>query len=215
MWTMWALVATSWLHTSPSQTPHAHLIPRVGHHPQLLQSFAVPEGSDASYQASPVRAMIFVDGSWLYYSFHGRRPNCPVTAQYGEGWEYAYSIDFDRLPQLVAQYVRAELLKRFGSPRFVDVVRTVVFTSARADTHHQSTRMRMFRQMADSNFEVHMSVTTGYQEKCIDIALAVEMMHYATVPGAYDVAVLVSGDKDFIPALARIRHKGKRVALCS
>ena len=27
--------------------------------------------------------------------------------------------------------------------------------------------------------------------------------------------VIVSGDKDFIPALARIRQKGKRVALCS
>ena len=26
------------------------------------------------------------------------------------------------------------------------------------------------------------STTTGYQEKCIDIALAVEMMHYAAVP---------------------------------
>lgn len=34
-------------------------------------------------------------------------------------------------------------------------------------------------------------------------------------PGAYDVAVLVSGDKDFMPALSRIRQKGKRVALCS
>ena len=75
--------------------------------------------------------------------------------------------------------------------------------------------MRMFRQMEESNFEVHMSTTTGYHEKCIDISLAVEMMHYASVPGAYDVAVIVSGDKDFIPALARIRQKGKRVALCS
>ncbi len=52
-----------------------------------------------------------------------------------------------------------------------------------------------------------MSTTTGYHEKCIDISLAVEMLHYATVPGAYDVAILVSGDKDFIPALSRIRQK--------
>ena len=46
----------------------------------------------------------------------------------------------------------------------------------------------------------------GSQEKCIDISLAVEMMHYAAVPGAYDIAVLISGDKDFMPAMARIRQ---------
>ena len=69
--------------------------------------------------------------------------------------------------------------------------------------------------MEEANFEVHMSVTEGVHEKCIDIALAVEMMHYANTDGAYDVAVLLSGDKDFMPALKRIRQKGKRVALCS
>ena len=56
---------------------------------------------------------------------------------------------------------------------------------------------------------------TGGQEKCVDIALAVDMLHYATVPNAFDVAVLVSGDRDFIPALVRTRQKGKRVAVCS
>ena len=173
------------------------------------------EGDAVQNAAAPLRTMVFIDGSWLYYSFHGRRPNCPVTAAYGRGWEYSNSIDFDRLPQLISQYVHAELFRRFHTQRFVEIVRTVVFSSARADTHKDSTRMRMFRQMEESNFEVHMSTTTGYHEKCIDISLAVEMMHYASVPGAYDVAVIVSGDKDFIPALARIRQKGKRVALCS
>jgi hypothetical protein len=41
------------------------------------------------------------------------------------------------------------------------------------------------------------------------------MMHYATVPNAFDIAVLVSGDRDFVPALVRTRGKGKRVAVCS
>ena len=35
-----------------------------------------------------------------------------------------------------------------------------------------------------------MMTTTGTQEKCIDIQLAVEMMHFASVPGAYGGAVL-------------------------
>ena len=89
-----------------------------------------------------------------------------------------------------------------------------------------------------------MMTTTGTQEKCIDIQLAVEMMHFASVPGAYadgavlevasctaalherrltshlpshryDCAVLLSGDKDFIPALSRIRQKGKQAGRSS
>ena len=67
------------------------------------------------------------------------------------------------------------------------VVRTVVFSSARKDTDKDSNRMKMFNAMREENFEVHMATTMGVQEKCIDIALAVEMMHYATIPDTYDV----------------------------
>jgi len=69
------------------------------------------------------------------------------------------------------------------------VTRTVVFTSARATTPPSSPRITMFRDMQAANMEVHMSQTEGEKEKCVDIALAVEMLHYATVPGAYDLAV--------------------------
>lgn len=184
--------------------------------PDLPGSQAGLEGDQLPQSSAwPLRVMVFIDGSWLYYSFHGRRPNCPVTARYGDGWEFSHRVVYDRLPQLISQHLHREMLRRHQTQRFVEVARTVVFSSARADTHYHSTRLRMFRAMEAANFEVHMSTTSGAQEKCIDISLAVEMMHYATVPGAYDIAVLVSGDKDFMPALARIRQKGKRVALCS
>ena len=71
---------------------------------------------------------------------------------------------------------------------------------------------QMFRDMQHANMEVHMSTTAGEREKCVDIALAVEMMHYATTPGAYEVAVLVTGDKDFMPAMARTRQVIKKAA---
>mmetsp|Transcript_44435 Transcript_44435/g.100467 ORF Transcript_44435/g.100467 Transcript_44435/m.100467 type:complete len:469 (-) Transcript_44435:205-1611(-) len=73
----------------------------------------------------------------------------------------------------------------------------------------------MFQDMQEANMEVHMSVTEGEREKCVDIALAVEMLHYATTPGAYDVAVLLTGDKDFMPAMTKTRQRGKRVALAT
>ena len=51
----------------------------------------------------------------------------------------------------------------------------------------------------------------------MDISLAVEMLYMATVPDAYDVAVIITGDKDFMPAMQKTRLTGKRdnwVVLC-
>jgi hypothetical protein len=91
----------------------------------------------------------------------------------------------------------------------------MVFTSAKKETDPNSIRMRMFREMSNANYDVHMMETVGQGEKCVDIQLAVEMLHYATVPNAYDVAILLTGDKDFVPALVRTRQKGKQVVICS
>lgn len=55
----------------------------------------------------------------------------------------------------------------------------------------------------------------GNEEKCVDISLAVEMLYMATVPNAYDIAVIVTGDMDFMPALEKTRLLGKRTAICS
>ena len=40
-------------------------------------------------------------------------------------------------------------------------------------------------------------VTKNDQEKCVDIALAVEMLHMSTVRDAFDIAVIVTGQRWF------------------
>lgn len=50
-----------------------------------------------------------------------------------------------------------------------------------------------------------------FTEKCVDIALAVELMHYATLENSFDVGIVVMGDADFIPVLQRVRQRGKQV----
>ncbi|CAB1116077.1 unnamed protein product [Ectocarpus sp. CCAP 1310/34] len=187
--------------------------------PELQQlSNAVPteESMDVAAKLSvPLKVMVFIDGTWLYYSFFGRGERCHVSAKLGPGWVYEYNVKWEMLPVIISRAVHAQLARYGQSSRLVEVVRTVVFSSARKDTDKDSTRMRMFNAMREKNFEVHMATTVGVQEKCIDIALAVEMMHYATIPDTYDVGVLVTGDKDFMPAMARTRQKGRRVCLCS
>ena len=112
--------------------------------------FPAPEGlgmGGAMTTPYPVRVMVFIDGTWLYYSIHGRRSGCPVTRKYGVGWELSHSVAFDRLPYLISNHLHAQLLQRHHANRFVEVSRTLVFTSARKDTNAMSQRLRMFREM--------------------------------------------------------------------
>ena len=165
----------------------------------------------------PTKVMVFIDGTWLYYQLFGRGRRCEISRRYGERWWESHHIDYSRLPQLISDHLSQELARTQPyAQRAVEVVRVLVFSSFRPDDEDVvSQRERMFRAMQELHFEVHLGEFTGGQEKCVDIALAVDMMHYATVPNAFDIAVLVSGDRDFIPALVRTRQKGKRVAVCS
>jgi hypothetical protein len=71
----------------------------------------------------------------------------------------------------------------------------------------------MFQELQTvPNVHVSMMETVGASEKCVDIQLAVDMLHHAPT---FDVAVLLSGDKDFLPALLRTRQQQKRIALVS
>lgn len=78
-------------------------------------------GLEFQTTAWPLRVMVFIDGSWLYYSLHGRRPNCPITQRYGEKWFYSNSVAYERLPYLISQHLHEQLLRSHGVSRFVEV----------------------------------------------------------------------------------------------
>lgn len=174
---------------------------------------------------SPLKVMLFIDGTWLYYSLHGRDADRdPIQASFGPGWQKKYNVDWANLPRVIGHALQEQDAKSGWMPisatgepqsRPVEVVRVSVYTSFRGDTPKTSLRYQMFQDMIDAKYDVLMLQTIGLNEKCVDIQLAVDMLHYATVPDAYDVALLLTGDKDFIPAMVRSRQKGRRVGLVS
>jgi uncharacterized LabA/DUF88 family protein len=165
--------------------------------------------------APSLKLMVFIDGTWLYYTMVEGRESCPIQRRYGRDWKKSHRIDYRALTQLLASNIREQLYTQSGSDRVIDLVRTSVFTSTRDDTETDSLRLKMIQDFYSSNFEVHRFVTDGPQEKCVDISLAVEMLYMATVEDGYDVACILTGDKDFIPAMQKTRLKAKRVALAS
>src|SRR5207249_5432413 len=75
--------------------------------------------------------------------------------------------------------------------------------------NYRGTRIR--RDSGDSADETQ----ERQKEKCVDIALATDMLYFAALPYAYDIAIAVVGDLDFKPVLQAVRHLGKRVAIAS
>eukprot|EP00546_Thalassionema_frauenfeldii_P000696 CAMPEP_0178938608 /NCGR_PEP_ID=MMETSP0786-20121207/26426_1 /TAXON_ID=186022 /ORGANISM="Thalassionema frauenfeldii, Strain CCMP 1798" /LENGTH=625 /DNA_ID=CAMNT_0020617347 /DNA_START=225 /DNA_END=2102 /DNA_ORIENTATION=- len=173
----------------------------------------------SSVSVAPLRVMVFIDGTWLYYSIHERQAHiCPIIAKLGRGWQKNYNFNWNELPRIICDVLQEQESKNGwlnSDSRPVEISRVNVFTSVKKNTPKHSTRLRMFDEMNEANYDVYMMETVGQGEKCIDIQLAVEMLHYATVPNAYDVAILLSGDKDFMPALIRTRQKARKVGIVS
>jgi len=56
--------------------------------------------------------------------------------------------------------------------------------------------------------------STRYVEKGVDVALATDLIGMAW-ENAYDVAVIVSGDADYVGAVTKVMSKGKNVEVAS
>ena len=149
---------------------------------------------------------LLIDGTWLYYSLYERRgPECPIARRFGRDWPLRYTVNWAQLPQLVESHLQRQLGKNDATTTDVTVTSSTVFTSYKADTSPISWRFKMFEGMKRAGYRVHMMETLGKLEKCVDIALAVELLH-----AECDIALLLTGDKDFLPAMIRARTPHKK-----
>jgi hypothetical protein len=165
------------------------------------------------------KVMVFIDGTWLYSNLRSL----------GEDFQ----VDYGKLPHVVG----AQIAKKLGD-RSVDLVRIFMFGS-NATNYLESDkemvkRRRVFYDVLreEYNYEVevylvdyrgrrlkrkdrHPDDDFSPEEKCVDIALASSMLYFAALPLAYDIAILIGGDRDYVPVLQKVRLLGKRVAIAS
>ena len=51
--------------------------------------------SQIQQNVAPLKANLFVDGTWLYYSLNTRNPDrCPIIKKFGKGWQNNYKVDW-------------------------------------------------------------------------------------------------------------------------
>lgn len=165
------------------------------------------------------KVMIFIDGSWLYNNFRNLGDD--------------FQIDYGKLPEVIGKEVADRI--RYDQ---VDIVRTFLFgsnaTNYLDEDKDMVKRRRVFydilREEYGYDVEVHLVDYRNRrlkkkdrhpdddfvpQEKCVDVALTSSMLYFSALPHAYDIAVMVGGDRDYTPLLQKVRQLGKRVAIVS
>ncbi len=170
------------------------------------------------------KVMMFIDGTWLYSS-------TPKLAE-SHGLPDMH-IDYGLLPKVLGSKV-AEQLRLADT----DLVRVYLFGSVAVnydlrDDEAVQRRLDFFNILKEEfHYEVDVFPINFRgrrlrrkdrdpnddfepKEKCVDIALATSLLYYAAIPNAYDLAIAVIGDRDYLPVLQHVRRLGKRIAIAS
>ena len=153
-----------------------------------------------------VKAMVFIDGAWLY------RTRTVIFSKLGE--ENGFEIDYQKLPRVVCEDVANRL------DEDVSLVRTLYFgtlPSARSgfNTSKQYSFYDFLEKSCGYDTDIHEVNMDGSrtEDAWIKTAMATNIVYYAGVPGAYDVAIVLSDDPDLTPPIRRARLLGKRIQL--
>jgi uncharacterized LabA/DUF88 family protein len=172
-----------------------------------------------------IKVMLFIDGSWLY------RNTPKLAKRYGRS---DYRIDYGKLPAVLAE----ELAILMNLPATeIHLVRSNLFASIpvnyHADDEDLVEKQRDFYEILREEYHYETEIydinfsggpvksqedvvrVIRPEEKCVDVALASSLLSYAAIPGTYDIAMAVIGDRDYVPAFRHVRQLGKRVAIAS
>jgi uncharacterized LabA/DUF88 family protein len=169
--------------------------------------------------------MLFIDGSWLDAS----------RQTFGERIRQAdYRLNFEQLPVLLTEQAGRRLGRNdldlahsfyfCSHPVNVDPIDaaavrkgesfraqlgSLYYTVESYPVDYRGNRLRAADRLAQVS-------CPGFQlkEKCVDVALATRLVSLAS-SDAYDVALVVAGDRDFLPAFRAVRELGKRVVIAS
>ncbi len=165
------------------------------------------------------RVAIFIDGSNFYHALKDRYSRTQIR------FDALATALVDRMPgrKLVRVYYYNATYDQTTQPdaykrqqRFFSFLRRTPYLSLVLGRLEQrpidwgrldAEKLRKVEEFLKMSLPKHTTV-----EKGVDVQLAVDMLQFA-VSNTYDVAILVSGDGDFAPAVEAVKKLGKHVEL--
>ena len=109
------------------------------------------------------------------------------------------------------------LVKKLVGKR--NLVGAYIFDARKMYTDSSDETITMHNSLRDQGFRVvareSLIQKDGHTEqKEVDVSMACEMLEHA-LNNHYDVAIVVSGDRDFVPVIQRVQTAGKRVEVAA
>lgn len=148
------------------------------------------------------RVTVFVDGAGVYSALKRKQPE---VFDCGDGSKRVQYHDLS--------------MKLVGPTR--ELVRTYYYDARLKQQHSKEAYQAQQRFLRAIQFIPYLDVKLGrivkandgrYKQKGVDVMLAVDMLTYA-IRNAYDTAILIAADEDFVPAVERVKTLGKHVEL--
>ncbi len=150
--------------------------------------------------------MLFVDGE--NFTIRGQEFAASQGKGFDRGTHYEPHV-FLWIPNIAAQQ-----LIYFGGhiPMEGSALRAHYYTST---TGNDEKRRKVHRALWNLGFTPNVfTKPSGTQSKGVDIKLTTDMLAHA-FRGNYDVAVLITGDGDFVPVVEEVKRLGKNVIVAS
>ena len=100
-----------------------------------------------------------------------------------------------------------------------DLVGAYVFDAKKMYASKDDETVAMHNKLREQGFRVIARESMVYhdgkvEQKEVDVSLACEMLEHALM-NHFDVAIVVSGDRDFVPAIQKVQSAGKRVEVAA
>ncbi len=71
---------------------------------KISSSSSTKSFTSSNLPLAPLKVMLFIDGTWLYYSLHRRKEDRdPIVQKFGRGWQYRYKFDWNALPRIICE----------------------------------------------------------------------------------------------------------------
>ena len=100
-----------------------------------------------------------------------------------------------------------------------DLIGAYVFDARKMFTNKDDETIATHNKLREQGFRVVARESMVYrdgkvEQKEVDVSLACEMLEHALL-NHFDVAIVISGDRDFVPAIQKVQSAGKRVEVAA
>ena len=176
------------------------------------------------------RVMFFIDGTWLWHNMMPQKQKNNIKLD-------LYKLPREIIKTLPYQVTLERVILSASLPKNVDVrdeslvtKRENFFNLLQKKCHYtldlyeiDFRGRRLLKKDRDRDLDRRSREGSSIplpkdpwepKEKCVDIAVASNLLYHAALDD-YDQAVVITGDKDFIPALSKVKQLNKEIIIAS